>query len=186
VIAKPRARWPAVRASLIALAIVIGLLDGCPVPTSQQTPAWAESIVPRGDAARRWLLSPLRWIGANLDFTQRWSLFTGASRKRFRLYVEGRTPDGRWRILYRAGDPAHVEYADLLEYRRMRGMFSPRGQAIRGQYTAFADWMTHRVLDDHPELDAARTRLESIAIGEGSITPADTFAFEHVARRGAP
>lgn len=180
-----RARWPAVRASLIALAMVVGLLDGCPVPSPQQTPTWAQSIVSRGDAARRWLLSPVGWIGANLDFTQRWSLFTGASRQRFRLYVEGRLPDGTWRILFRAGDPVHAEYADLLAYRRMRGMFRPRGQSIRLQYTAFAAWMTRRVLDDHPELDAARTRLENIAIGEGSYTPSNTFAFEYVAHRGA-
>jgi hypothetical protein len=31
--------WPVARASLISLVIVVGLIDGCPLPATKQTPA---------------------------------------------------------------------------------------------------------------------------------------------------
>lgn len=173
-----RARWPAARAALIALAIALGLVDGCPIPERRHTPPWAYGIVDRLDAARSTLRWPIAWIGEDLDITQRWLLFRGASRRRYRLYVEARPAAGDWQLLYRAGDPDHAAYEDLLAYRRVRATYSPGGQNPRRQYRAFATWMALRVLDDHPELAAARVRLERIAIGEGDYTPTGEFTLE--------
>ena len=177
-------RWPIARAVLITLAMVIGLLDGCPVPPPKRTPAWARATVAELDAWRRKLLEPVAWIGRDLDIQQRWSLFRGASRRRFRLYVEGQTATGEWVLLFRAGDPAHDAYAGMLEYRRVRGTFAPSGQNIRGQYPAFALWMINRVLADHPDFVAGRTRMERIEITPDGVTATGEFAFEQVRKRG--
>jgi hypothetical protein len=174
-----RARWPAARAALIALALAFALVDGCPVPERRYAPAWSHEIVDGADEARRTLRRPVAWIGEGLDVTQRWTLFRGASRKRFRLYVEGKTTTGDWQLLHRAGDPAHAAYEDLLAYRRVRGTYSPGGQSPRSQYRGFAVWMTLRVLDDHPELALARTRLERVLIDEHGYTPTGEFTLAH-------
>jgi len=173
-----RARWPAARAALIALAIALGVIDGCPIPERRYAPAWAHGAIDRGESARSTLRWPVAWIGRDLDVTQRWTLFRGASRRRFRLYVEGRTTAGAWQLFHRAGDPDHAAYEDLLAYRRVRGTYSPSGQNPRSQYRAFATWMALRLLDDHPELAAGRVRMERIAIGEGEYTPTGEFTLE--------
>src|SRR5438045_684954 len=115
-----RARWPMARAALIALAIALGLVDGCPIPERKEVPAWAYGLADAADAARTAIRRPVAWIGEDLDISQRWALFRGASRRRFRIYVEGKAATGDWQLLYRAGDPEHAEYADLLAYRRVR------------------------------------------------------------------
>lgn len=180
------ARWPVARATLIALAMVIGLLDGCPVPPLSKTPKWARGTVETLARIRTRLLAPVEFIGRDLDINQRWALFRGASHKRWRLYIEGQTADGQWELRFRAGDPAHTDYLDQLQYRRMRGTFNPSGQRMRGQYPLFAAWMTARVLAEHPEYVAARTRFERIVIDGGSYEPTGEFSFEHTRKRVAP
>jgi hypothetical protein len=177
-----RARWPAARAALIALALAFGLIDGCPIPERRHAPAWAHDLADDAYAVRRTLRRPVAWIGEELDVSQRWLLFRGVSRKRFRLYVEGKTATGDWQLLHRAGDPDHAAYADLLAYRRVRGTYAASPTARR-QYRGFAIWMALRVLDDHPELAVARTRLEGVQIGEGGYTPTGEFTLEHQERR---
>ena len=175
-----RARWPAARAALIALALALGLVDGCPIPERRHAPRWAHGIADRASEVRRTIRRPVAWIGEGLDVSQRWALFRSAGRRRFRLYVEGRTATGDWQLLHRAGDPAHAAYEELLAYRRVRGTYSPASPSLRNQYRAFAAWMALRVLDDHPELAVGRTRLERVLIGEdGGYTPTGEFTLEH-------
>ncbi len=179
-----RARWPAARAALITLALAIGLVDGCPIPDRKNSPPWAHEAVDRAAELRTTLLRPVARIGKDLDVQQRWLLFRGAARKRFRMYLEGKTATGDWQLFYRAGDPDHAAYEDLLAYRRVRGTYSPGGRRIRAQYYLFATWMTLRLLDDHPELAVARTRMERIRIDEGGgYTPTGEFTLEHQERR---
>lgn len=178
-----RSRWPAVRAAIVALALGLGLVDGCPIPDRAATPRWALGFWGAADAARDVIRRPIAGLAADLDVSQRWTLFRGASRRRFRLWVEGKPASGDWRPLYRAGDPAHAEYEDLLSYRRVRGTYSPSGQTGRGQYYAFAVWMMLRALDDHPDLAVARVRLERVVIGEGEYTPTGEFTSEQQERR---
>ena len=40
-----RRRWPEVRAGLIALAIALGLVDGCPLPAPEHVLPWQAPIV---------------------------------------------------------------------------------------------------------------------------------------------
>ena len=178
-----RARWPAARAALIAVALALALVDGCPISEHRRAPGWAAGIVERAAAARDVLRRPIAGLAADLDASQRWTLFRGASRRRFRLYVEGKPATGDWQLLHRAGDPEHAEYEDLLAYRRVRGTYAPSGQSGRGQYHAFATWMALRVLDDHPDFAVARTRFERVLIGEGEYTPTGEFSAEHQERR---
>jgi hypothetical protein len=180
------ARWPVARATLIALAIVIGLLDGCPLPHPAKTPKWALGTVETLARIRTTLLAPVAFVGRDLDVSQRWALFRGASHLRWRLYVEGQTADLQWHLRFRAGDPEHTDYLEQLEYRRMRGTFNPSGQHMRGQYRQFAHWMAARVLADHPEYVAARTRFEQILIDGGSYTPTGEFSFENTRKRALP
>jgi hypothetical protein len=180
------ARWPIARATLIALAMLIGLVNGCPLPQRSKTPAWARGAVDALARARTKVLAPVAFIGRDLDIDQRWALFRGASHKRWRLYIEGQTADGQWHLRFRAGDDAHTDYLDQLQYRRMRGTFNPSGQRMRGQYPLFAAWMTARVLAEHPEYVAARTRFERIRIHGGSYTPTGEFSFEHTRKRTGP
>ncbi len=177
-----RARWPVARAALIALALAFGLIDGCPIPERRHAPAWAHDLADGAHEVRRTLRRPVAWIGEELDMSQRWILFRGASRQRYRLHVEGKTATGDWQLLHRAGDPDHAAYEDLLAYRRVRGTYAG-SQTARSQYRAFATWITLRVLDDHPELAVARTRLERVLIGEGGYTPTGEFTLEHQERR---
>jgi len=178
-----RARWPAARAALIALAIALGLVDGCPIPDRRFTPEWAYGLVDGADRARTAIRRPVASLGEDLDVSQRWALFRGASRRRFRLYLEGKAATGDWQLLHRAGDPEHAAYEDLLAYRRVRGTYSPSGQSARNQYHAFATWLTLRAMDDHPEFVLARIRLERVLIGEGAYTPTGEFTLEHQERR---
>jgi hypothetical protein len=175
-----RVRWPAVRAALIALALGFGIIDGCPIPERKYSPAWSHDLIGYGETARRFLLKPVAGYARDLDINQRWSLFRGASRKRYRLWLEGKTATGQWEPLYISGDSTHVAYEELLAYRRIRGTYNPSGQNPRGQYRGFATWMTLRVLDDRPELAVVRTRMEKIVIQHGGgYTPTGDFTFEH-------
>ena len=169
-----RARWPAARAALIALVLAIGLVDGLPDPRQ-----WAGGAAAPIDEVRGVLRRPVAWIGDDLDISQRWALFRGASRKRFRLYLEGKPEAGTWQLLHRAGDGEHAAYEDMLAYRRVRGTYSPSGQRPRSQYLPFASWMVQHMMDEHPELAAGRVRLERIVIGEGAYTPTGEFILEH-------
>src|SRR5690606_25379175 len=119
--------WPAARAALIALAIAFGLIDGCPIPERKHAPAWAHGVVERAREVRATLRRPGAWLAKDLDVWQRWALFRGAPRRRFRLHLEGRTATGAWQLLHRAGDAEHAAYEDLLAYRRVRGTYNPSG-----------------------------------------------------------
>jgi hypothetical protein len=181
-----RAHWPAARAALITLAIAFGLIDGCPIPDRRYVAEWAKELTDEAYDLRRTLRWPVARIGDELDLQQRWALFRGASPRRFRLYIEGKPATGDWQLLHRAIDADHAEYADLLEFRRVRGTYNPSGQIPRGQYRLFARWMLLRVLDDHPEFVLARTRMERVLIDEDGYTPLGEFTFEHQERRRPP
>ncbi|MGE0870267.1 MAG: hypothetical protein AB7P03_17005 [Kofleriaceae bacterium] len=183
-------RWRAIRAGLIALAITIAMIDGCPIPPPDETLAWQEWYATPIRRARNRLLRPFRWISRDLRLSQRWALFQSVTPDRFRLTVEGRLPvagasSGEWsRVFYRAGDPALDDYEALLEYRRVRGAWNPSGKPP-AQYLKFARWFAVKVLEDHPELDAARLRFERVRLSPGQVSGLGEFVFELGVRRDA-
>lgn len=155
------------RAGAIALVIAIGLVDGCPLPPRAYVQPWQAPIVDVVRPLQRTLLWPFRWIQRGLAITQRWALFQVAPRDRYRLEVHGRRGT-EWELLFRAGDPAHATYADLLLDERVRGAWNPEDRAAR-QLGTFAPWFLGHVLADHPELAAARLWFERIVIEDGTV-----------------
>jgi hypothetical protein len=174
-----RARWPALRAAGIALAIALALLHGCPVPSLAQTPGWAHGAIAAVERARRALLAPFAEIPRRLDFFQRWALFRGAAPSRYRMWIEARAAGGPWELVHRAGDAEHAAHAAVLAYRRVRGAYNPTGKQVTGQYRAFASWMIQRALADHPRWVAGRIQMERVAIDRRGPRPTGERVFSH-------
>lgn len=175
---------------MIALAIAIGMIDGCPIPPPDDTLPWQQFYAP---SVRRWrdaAISPFKWVSEHLRFSQRWALFQAVSSNADRLTVEGRVPVpgnavGEWsRLLYRAGDSELDAYEPLLEYRRVRGAWNP-GRVPPYQYVKFARWFALKVLADHPELDAARLRFEKVRLAPGKVIGLGEYVYELGVRRDA-
>lgn len=175
-------RWPEVRAGLIALAILFGLIDGCPLPTPAGTPAWERGFVEPIRKVRDVAETPVRWIRDTFAVTQQWALYQAPITHRYRMWIEGQTADRTWHVLYLAGDPDHAEDAAFLEHPRVWGVWDPTDTPTM-EYTAFAAWETARVLAMHPELTAARVKMEAIEIGQGEYTPTGTFEWPYLRRR---
>lgn len=154
-------QWPQIRAGLIALAIVLGLVDGLRIG------AWRS----------------LDWVGERLRISQRWALYQAPSAQRYRLVVDGREADGRtWRILFRAGDPDHQEDAQLLDYTRPRGAWD-RVSFVPQQYPLLASWIIGRMFAKHPELPVIRVQLERVTITADGVVPSGTFIETRVRNR---
>jgi hypothetical protein len=171
-------RWPEVRAGLIALAIGIGLVQGCPLPPPKDTPAWERGFVEPLRSVRHVVLTPVAWIEPTLRITQRFALFQGSETKRFRLEIDGQDAAFVWHPLYRAGSDSDA----LLEYRRVRGSWDPL-DAPPGAYQAFALWYGHRILAEQPTLGAVRVRFARIVLDLGDVYDTGTYAFPIVTVR---
>ena len=178
-------RWPEARASLIAIAIFFGLVDGCPLPNPEHTPAWEKGFVEPIREVQNFVLTPFAWVKPRLRIAQRWALYQAPDTNRFRLWVEGMDDRGRWHILFRAADPDHNEDGELIDYTRPRGTWDPTTKPP-GQYPLFARWMTARVLAKHPEFVASRVRLERVTLTPDGHAPTGTFIVPHVHHRGDP
>jgi hypothetical protein len=159
---------------LITLSLFVGSVAGWPLPTDAVLKRLGEPWVAITRSLERWqgvLLWPFRPIGDTLVLRQRFSLFSGASRERYRIRIEVReTASGRWVLRYRPHDPKHQEEASVLEYRRVRGAWNPRGDGPQPGYDAFVTFVAKRILSRHPEFSAVRVALERIVIlprGEG-------------------
>ena len=175
--------WPACRAGLIALAIGVGLLDGCPLPPASQLPPWQRPVVEAVRPAQRAALAPFAWIGRDLKILQRWVLFQGASGKRYRLEVDGRAGAGPWRLLYRAGDDS--AYDERFGFRRVRGAWSPNN-GVPGQYDELATWMADELFAGDPTLTEVRLRMQRIELAGGAVTETGKYAYELTRRRRTP
>src|ERR1044071_7169766 len=92
-------RWPSLRATLIALAIVVGLVDGAPIPTlrvmERFSPALQDAVTALRDVQAT-LLAPFRPIKDTFAVSQRWSVFATTGGVRYRMWVEARDGDGPW------------------------------------------------------------------------------------------
>jgi hypothetical protein len=178
-------RWPEIRAGLIALAIAFGLVDGCPLPPGDKTPEWEKGFVEPLRHARHVAMTPLAWVEPTLRVSQRWALYQAPSVDRFRLWVEGQDMQGRWLVLFRAGDAEHTDDAAVIDSAHVRGGYDPTSKPP-GQYPLFARYVTQRVLDRHPELVAARVQLEKVVLTTEGVTPTGHFIGQHVRLRNGP
>jgi hypothetical protein len=177
---------------LLGAVILVGLVDGCPVPTDQNLQEeWPRPLVPFGRAlrsTREVLLTPFSWIGEGLAIHQRWSLFSSADAARFRMWVEGREREKPWQILFRPHDPAHAYQANVIEYRRLRGAWNLYKQGPNPGYPYFVDWIARTAfLDPNLHSDLVRVRMERIDASAfvTEITPAGGFEHESVRDRAS-
>jgi hypothetical protein len=175
--------WRTWRALLITVALLVGLINGCPVPSDRNLERWPPALVPSGRALRATqgvLLTPFNWIGEAFGVDQRWSLFASANPNRFRLWIEARWEGWRWQILYRAHDPAHDYRAEAIEYRRLRGAWNVHKRGPGPGYAAFADWIAADIFAN-PDLrfDRVRVRMEQLRVSPRSSTFAGSGEFQH-------
>lgn len=186
-------RWAAIRAGLIALAIVVGLLDGLPIPAPSERPTMEKRLSPGMvravdaiDDVRSKLLVPFRPIGEVTRVRQRWKLFAGAARKRYRMRIEARTgPSAEWQLVYRVLDDEHDFMADPIEYRRVRGAWNPHSKlGPRSGFGSFVTWVSRRVLDAYPAYTEVRVQFERILIGpHGGYRETGEMLYPVVVRR---
>lgn len=181
--------WARLRAALITLAMLVGVISGLPVPGEKdlaRLPAPLRPLAAQFGPGQAFLMQPFRFIGDWLFIGQRWNLFSSAKAERFWLMVEGRSQrDGTWTLLYRPHDAEHALFANELEYRRVRGAWNARGNAPSGGYDAFASFMARRVFLAKPEVSEVRVRLEAIRIRPRSagFDPTGQFSLELVRSR---
>lgn len=167
---------------MIAVAIVLGLVDGCPLPRPGKVPAWQQSFVEPLRRAQGAVLSPVAPVVDHLRIGQRWALYQAPARERYRLWIDGRDGAGQWHVLFRAGDPEHQEDAALIDYTRPRGAWDPVS-FIPQQYPLFADWILARMLARHPELVIVRVQLERVQVTPDGLVPSGTFVEVHARNR---
>ena len=186
-------RWRDLRAGLIGLAIVLGLVDGCPVPRNGREQRVADQrlgrsvsrVVARLERVRARVLEPIAPAAELFGLRQRWKLFAGAARRRFRMTIEVRGPGEPWRLVYRPHDEAHDTLAAQITYRRVRGAWNPHTTyGARGGYAPFAGWIADELFARDPRLDAVRVQMERILIGpRGDYTPTGEVAYPIVLTR---
>lgn len=149
--------------------MTLGMIDSCQLPGS--------------GPAKKLVFTPVAPIIAATRIAQKWGLFDGASRTQFRMHVEVQYDGRTWIPLFIASDPDFDEYAEQLEYRRVRGAWNPRKKQPTGVYDRFANWLMNRVFTDHDDAVAARIVMDRVAIDEwGGMTVVETELFKKLRR----
>ena len=189
--------WARLRAGLVGLAVVVGLIDGCPVPRVGRreiehplervelerwtrrlakvgihtTPrALGEGVIATGRrlaSVQEALLVPFRPFQRLTQLRQRWKLFPVANPDFVRMNVEARGPDGDWELLFRPLDPAHDFLEGPLEYRRVRGSWDPGMLGRRAGYERVVDWIAAETFVRRPDVVEVRVRMEGVRVARG-------------------
>jgi hypothetical protein len=161
--------WANIRASLIALTIAVGIVDGAPIPTPrvmQHLPPLLQTISLRLYDVQGFLLAPFRPIKETFGINQRWALFSSTGPLRHRMWVEARRNGEPWTLLFRALDDEHAFLAETLEYRRVRNLWNPNRRGPKPLYPSLASWMARRIFVERPDFDEARISMERVTILE--------------------
>jgi len=189
-------RWPVVRSLLIGMLLIVQFLDAVPLPeisrrdlrwpiAKAEVKRWTSlaqdlgmdiderdtedfALVLGGGAGtfRKTVLGPTRPFRRITGTGQAWGLFAYPDPFAGRLIISGRTDDEAPVELYRA--PGHGErwLVDLVEYRRIRGIYDDNGDRPRpgGMHKALTRWVSRRVLQRHPEFDEVEIRLDLVEV----------------------
>ena len=168
------------RAGLVALAMAVGLADGCPLPTSTQAPGALREPVRVLKEVRHVALTPFRPLGELLRLRQRWKLFPTAKREQVRMWIETRdAATGAWSVVYRPQDEEHTVLANPLEYRRIRAAWNPGSKGARTGYGPFVDWVAGELLAADASIDRVRVRMENILLDPEDGRWRSTGTFDH-------
>lgn len=177
------ARWPQVRAGLIACAIFLGLVEGCPIPPPHETLPWQQGYVGVIRPMQHAIMTPLAWLPKWLRVSERFALFQAAEPDRFRLAITARTRDGHERLVFRAGDDAANGDDATLVQRRVRGVWNP-AKGPTSQWMPFAQWFANRVFEADASVDLVTLRFERVHIEDGVPHDTGAFAFDITRTRG--
>lgn len=185
-----RLDWPAIRATLIAVAIVVGLIDGAPIATPramERLPPWLREVSVVLRRCQETLLVPWQPIKQLFALSQRWDMFATTSGTRFRMWVETRRAEGEpWTVLFRAHDEEHAFFSDVFAYRRIRNVYSPsRVYGAKAAYPAFASWLAREIFTRQPDAIEMRVSIERVPIRPhgGGFEPSGEFDYVLVRRR---
>ena len=179
-------RWPHVRAGLVALAMVVGLADGCPLPTSTRAAEPLQGPVRLIKDVRYAALTPFRPLGELLRLRQRWKLFPTAQRDQVRMWIETRdTATRAWSVVYRPQDDENTRMANPLEYRRIRAAWNPGSKGARTGYGPFVEWLAAELFAADPSIDQVRVRMEAIVLEpeHGRFVGSGIFTHPKVVKR---
>ena len=168
---------------MIAVAIFLGLVEGCPIPPPHETLPWQQGYVGAIRPIQRAIMKPFGWLPRWLRVTERFALFQSAEPDRFRLEIRARTRDGNERLVFRAGDADANGDDAILVQRRVRGAWNPTDRPT-SQWAPFANWYAMRLFAADANVEVVTLRLARTHIEDG--TPRDTgaFTFEVVRTRG--
>lgn len=164
-------QWAA-RLTAVGLAVT-------PKELGEQVLWWTERI----GGAHRAALAPFRPLFHATGTNQGWALFANPDNHPIRLQIRVRragSPD--WEILFQRLDPEHAWHADLLAYRRVRGVYDAGGfrQKPRPNYQRFARWIGHRALAEDPAIEAVEVRSLRTHTTLPGEPEDDTFEVRHV------
>ncbi len=103
---------------------------------------------------------PIHPFNQLLRTGQNWALFTGADRTPLRFALRGYTEDGTIVPLFRRLDPDATFMSDILNFRRVRGLYDLDRDEIPRRYKIFSRWVATRAFQAHPELVAVEVLQE--------------------------
>lgn len=95
---------------------------------------------------------PIHPFSQILRTGQNWALFTGADRTPLRFTLRGITADGTIVPLFRRLDPDATFLGDILNFRRVRGIYDLERDEIPKRYRNLTRWIATRAFQAHPEL----------------------------------
>lgn len=188
---EPFSRLAIVRAGFIALVLAVHGLAAAPLPhvvtrrdlespvAAEEVDRWAQRLTALGytispqelgekvisitgliGGTHRALLRPFRPMFRYTGTGQGWGLFANPDIFPSRLEIRAQR-GGDWQTVYLRLDPMHRWGADVLTFRRVRGIYDAGGYGKRPQapYRRFADWIGRRLLESDPEVTAVEVRM---------------------------
>lgn len=173
--------WRSVRAGLLALVIgahgIVALPIGPRVTLdslrsergASEVDAWMKLAAPLGFTRESFEETVVRWstrlVDADAFITapikkvlhvfgqgQSWGLFASTDRDPQRLEVRGIRADGTEVVLYRRRDADARFLGEVLDYRRVRGVYDLGSKTLPPRYKNLCKWVAQRAFAAYPDL----------------------------------
>ena len=188
--------WPGIRSVLIALVLFFCVAEAMPLPTlkkrhmnrtvaQDEAQRWVDILATVGvetnrealvakvlqisrktGKIRNKVIKPWRKVERTFGMGQKWALFTFTDPYPGRMVIEGRGADGVWRDLYRAPSNGEPELVNLMNYRRVRGIWDDSGdRPYPGKlFDRWVTWLGGRIFSMYPEVDVMRIRFDRVEV----------------------
>lgn len=133
-----------------------------------------DQTLEKSEAIANWhaeLVAPLMPAFHHTQIRQRWSLFASSDPHPWWIHIEGRFEgDEDYRLLWRPMDPDADVLQPLFEYRRLRGIWNPGSEDLRGDHPRFVRFAFNALFEELPDLVGVRIRFQRFYVhipGEG-------------------